>query len=105
MNRATCFAYGGVPAARDWIAQAEQELAAGQPAYALAVGGELHWTDRDEYRQQSRDLLIGAYRALNRPALAEIVEVHTAHRDLESAQILVQPGEPGWELQTGKIIK
>jgi histone PARylation factor 1-like protein len=93
MNRATCFAYGGIPQARDWIAQAEQELAAGRPAYALAIGSELHWADHDEYRQQSRELLIGAYRALNRPAMAKIIDIHTAHRDLASVQILITPSE------------
>jgi hypothetical protein len=79
------------PMAAEWIAQAEQELAAGLPAFALAVGGELHWLDQNRYRDQSRDLLVRAYRLLGRDALAEIVEVHTAHRDLESVHVLVPP--------------
>jgi hypothetical protein len=79
----------GTPRADQWIAQAERELAAGQPALALVVGGELHWLDRDRYRQQSHDLLTGAYRALGRDALAEIVEVHTAHRDLRDVDVLI----------------
>lgn len=78
------------PAAREWIAQAERELAVGQPALALAVGGELHWLDRDEYRTISRDLLVGGYRALGREALAEIVRVHTENRDLRSVDVLVR---------------
>ncbi|WP_170208483.1 ADP-ribosylation family protein [Micromonospora pisi] len=83
----------GTPQAAAWIAQAERELAGGEPAFALALGGELHWVDRDEYRSQSRDLLAGAYRALGRDALAEIVEVHAAHRDLRSVNVLVAPDQ------------
>lgn len=78
------------PAARDWIAQAQRELAAGQPALALAVGGELHWLDQDEYRTSSRDLLVGAYRTLGREAFAEIVAVHTENRDLRSVDVLAR---------------
>lgn len=52
------------------------------------MGIELHWTDLDQYRLASRDLLTGAYRALGREALAGIVEVHTAHRDLTSVNVL-----------------
>lgn len=75
------------PESAEWIAQAEQELAAGKPALALAVGAELHWVDRDAYRLQSRDLLVGAYRLLGRDALTEIVEVHAAYRDLRSVNV------------------
>jgi hypothetical protein len=56
---------------------------------ALAVGGELHWEDLEQYRRASRDLLAGAYRALGRDALAGIVEVHVAHRNLRSVSVLV----------------
>jgi hypothetical protein len=75
-------------AAAGSIAQAEQELAAGAPALALAVGAELHWLDADRYRETSRDLLISAYRALGRHALADIIEVHIANRDLRSVRVL-----------------
>ncbi|WP_433061149.1 ADP-ribosylation family protein [Dactylosporangium sp. CS-033363] len=70
------------------IAEARAELAAGRPALALMVGGELHWLDADEYRAESTELLTGAYRALGRDALAEIIEVHHAHRDLRSVEVL-----------------
>ncbi|MFI1990368.1 ADP-ribosylation family protein [Actinoplanes sp. NPDC020271] len=73
-----------------WIAEAGRELAAGRPALALAVGSELHWLDRPEHRQAGLDLLVGAYRALGRDALAEIAAVHAAHRDLASVQVLVR---------------
>jgi hypothetical protein len=64
------------------------------PAFALAVGGELHWLDQDEYRTASRELLVGAYRALGRDALAAIIEVHIAHRDLRSVGVLVRNQGP-----------
>lgn len=78
----------GSPEAARWIADAERELAAGLPAYALAVGGELHWLDRDEHRRAGRELLVGAYRALGREALAGIAEVHAAYRDLPHVDVL-----------------
>ena len=80
----------GSSEAAGWIADAERELAAGLPAYALAVGGELHWLDRDEYRRAGLDLLVGAYRALGRDALAEIAEVHATHRDLPRVDVLAR---------------
>ncbi|MBO3739329.1 ADP-ribosylation family protein [Actinoplanes flavus] len=84
--------FGKDPAkAAEWIAEAESELAAGRPAFALTVGSELHWLDRDEYREAGLALLTGAYRALGRDALAEIAEVHAAHRDLRSVQVLTEP--------------
>lgn len=69
-----------LPEARTWITAAESELAAGHPALALAVGGELHWLDRDDYRHEGHALLTGAYRALGRHALATIADHHAAHR-------------------------
>ena len=55
------------------------------------MGGELHWSYLDQYRQVSRDLLAGAYRALGRDALAGIVEVHVTYRGLRSVSVLVPP--------------
>jgi hypothetical protein len=70
------------------IAAARAELAAGRPALALVVGGELHWLDADEHRAAATELLTGAYRALGRDALADIVEAHHANRDLRSVEVL-----------------
>jgi hypothetical protein len=82
-------AFGKDPvSSAEWIAEARRELADGRPALALAVGSELHWADRDEYRQDGLDLLVGAYRELGREALAEIATIHAAHRDLRSVQVL-----------------
>lgn len=47
-----------------WIAEANHELAAGEPALALAIGSELHWLDLDDYRQAGLDLLVGAIACL-----------------------------------------
>jgi hypothetical protein len=89
-DRLSVFEGDAAQAAR-WIADAERELAAGRPALALAIGGELQWLDQDEYRRQGLDLLTGAYRMLGRDALADIAEIHAEHRDLSSVEILVRP--------------
>lgn len=78
------------PEVRDWIALAERELAAGQPAYALVLGRELHWFDAEDYRADALRLMTAAYRALGRDALAEIATVHHAHRDLRSVAVLTR---------------
>ncbi|BCJ39576.1 hypothetical protein GCM10010168_92450 [Actinoplanes ianthinogenes] len=70
------------------IADARRELVSGRPALALAVGMELHWVDGDEYRDAGRDLLVDAYRALGRHALADIATIHAANRDLPTAEVL-----------------
>ncbi|MET7403922.1 hypothetical protein ABZS66_61720 [Dactylosporangium sp. NPDC005572] len=48
----------------------------------------LHWWDGDPFRAAATELLTGGYRALGRDALAEIVEVHHANRDLRSVDVL-----------------
>jgi hypothetical protein len=75
------------PEVRAWIEQAREELAAGRPAYALVLGRELHWFDQDEWRAEGLELLVAAYRALGRDALAEIAVVHHRHRDLPSVGV------------------
>ncbi|GIJ50304.1 hypothetical protein Val02_71900 [Virgisporangium aliadipatigenens] len=81
--------YRDPAAARRHIDLARAELAEGRPAFALTVGGELHWCDVDAFRHEALELLTGAYRALGRDALASIVEVHYANRDLRSVNVLV----------------
>ena len=75
------------PKVTAWIDTARAELRDGKPAFALALGRELHWFDLDDYRDASLELLAGAYRTLGRNALAGIVEVHHAHRDLRSVAV------------------
>lgn len=72
---------------REWIDEARDELARGKPAFAYILGRELHWFDGDAHRAVAAELLIGAYRALGRDALAEIARVHTDKRDLASVGV------------------
>lgn len=66
-----------------WIDEARDELASGRPAWAWALGHELHWLDADSYREASRELLVGAYDALGAKPLSRITELHHRSRDLE----------------------
>ena len=75
------------PAVKQWIAEAFTELEAGAPGRALFLGRELHWLDKDEWRAECTDLLVRAYEALGRHALADIVRLHHAHRDLTSVGV------------------
>jgi hypothetical protein len=76
----------------DWMIDwAERELAAGRPAFAAVVGHELRFEDFDEYRDRGWNLLIAAYRALGRHALADIAAVHYASLDLVSTHVLTSP--------------
>ena len=68
-----------------WIARARSELQAGRPALALVLGRELHWLDHAPWREVSGELLIGGFRGFGRDALAEVVRMHHAHRDLRQA--------------------
>lgn len=72
---------------REWIAEAREELAKGKPAFAYTLGRELHWLDSDRYRKESAELLVAAYEAMGRHALAEITRVHVANRDLPSVGV------------------
>ena len=71
----------------EWIERARVELDQGRPAFALVLGRELHWFDADEWRAAGLELLVAAYRALGRDALAEIAWVHHRHRDLQSVAV------------------
>lgn len=80
--------------ARAWIAEARAELAAGQPLRALFLARELHWFDGDVLRDEARDLGVDAYRAVDRPQLADVLRVHCQHRDLGSVDIYLPPDVP-----------
>lgn len=69
---------------------AVEALERGDATEALCLGRDLHWrSDGDPAREEAaRDLLVRAYRALGRDALAEIAEVHHAARGLASAAVL-----------------
>lgn len=74
-------------ALRGLIEQALRELGSGEAGAALVLGRELHFCDHDETREASLELLVGAYLALGRNALADIARVHHRHRDLRSVGI------------------
>ncbi len=67
---------------RRLVVEARAALDRGEPAFALALGRDLHWADRRELRADALDLLVRAYRMLGREALAQIAEVHHCHRDI-----------------------
>jgi hypothetical protein len=73
------------------ISEAEQAINEGRPAKALKIAKEL-WVrgtkTKREIEEASYPLLIAAYEALGRPALAEVVRVHAKHRRLPSVDIL-----------------
>ncbi|MGW6569602.1 hypothetical protein [Streptomyces sp. NPDC054975] len=77
----------GVRAARD---EALRRAGAGDPAEALALGRDLHWASygRAEHEEYAHELLAVAYRALDRPALAEIAAAHHRHRALQKVDVL-----------------
>ena len=80
--------------AAPWVEQARRELAEGSPLRALFLGRELHYVDPDALRETAAELMIGAYRALGRDALADVVRVHHDHRDLRSVGIYGPMPEP-----------
>jgi hypothetical protein len=80
--------------ARGFVEEARRALAAGDVAHALALGRDLHWADIEALRAETLELLVGAYRALGREALAAIAEAHHRHRDLTSVAVL-EPDQGG----------
>jgi hypothetical protein len=78
---------------RELIAEAERAIAEGRPAKALKIAKEL-WVrgtaTRPEIEGASYPLLIAAYEALGRPALAEVVRVHAKDRRRPSVDIFEQ---------------
>jgi hypothetical protein len=66
---------------------ARRELGQDKPACALVVGQELHHLDESRFRKVARELLVSAYEALGRDALAQIARLHYRHRDLRNVGI------------------
>ena len=79
-------------ALRPAVDEAVARCRAGDPAEALALGHDLHFyatADHPERATAAVELLEAAYRALGREALAGVLKVHEAHRDLPSAHVIL----------------
>ncbi|GAA2482421.1 hypothetical protein GCM10010406_18390 [Streptomyces thermolineatus] len=77
------------------VDEARRRLAAGDPAEALVLGRDLHRAScghpaREAY---ANELLVAAYRALDRPSLAGIAEAHHRHRSLPHVDVLGPRGK------------
>ena len=79
------------------LAEARRRCAAGDPAEALVLGRDLHWASGGDPAREAAaaELLLSAYEALDRPALAAVAEAHHRHRDLPHVDVLeARPGRP-----------
>lgn len=72
----------------DVVAEARQALRDGFPGTALKLGKDLWSFDGERKQAYAYELLKDAYDALGREALRRVLEVHHAHRDLPSVDIL-----------------
>jgi len=80
------------------LAEARRRCAAGDPAEALVLGRDLHWASGGDPAREAAaaELLLSAYEALDRPALAAVAEAHHRHRDLPHVDVLeARPGRSG----------
>jgi hypothetical protein len=76
------------------IDQALQDLRDGAPGRALLLGQELHWLDAPEYRAPCSELLVRAYSALGRRALADLLRAQYTHIDPSIAVFELPPPHP-----------
>ncbi len=94
LRRLAAFRHEQRTVVEPWIAQALEELKAGDPGRALFLGRELHWLDRPLWHATSAELLIRAYGALGRRALAELVRRHYLQRDPGAEVYELPPPRP-----------
>ncbi|MGW6062262.1 ADP-ribosylation family protein [Streptomyces sp. NPDC055189] len=75
------------------VREARRRCTAGDPSEALVLGRDLHWASGGDPAREAlaNELLVLAYRALDRPGLAEIAAAHHRHRSLPQVDVL----EPG----------
>lgn len=71
--RADAYRRDDRPRIDSWIALAEQELAAGKPAFALVLGRELQSRGLDHWHAKTIGLLTDAYRTSGRNVFAQIL--------------------------------
>ncbi|WP_328767456.1 ADP-ribosylation family protein [Streptomyces sp. NBC_00286] len=74
------------------VEEARRRCSAGDPAEALVLGRDLHWASGGDPAREAlaNELLVMAYRVLNRPSLAEIAGAHHRHRSLPRVDVLEQ---------------
>lgn len=72
----------------DVVEEARQALREGYPGTALKVGKDLWAIGGERHTEYAYELLDGAYSALGRDVLREVLRVHRANRDLPSVDIL-----------------
>ncbi|MFE0130881.1 ADP-ribosylation family protein [Streptomyces sp. NPDC059037] len=72
------------------LEEARSRCSAGDPTEALLLGRDLHWASGGDPDREAlaHELLVLAYRALDRPALAGIAEAHHRHRSLAKVDVL-----------------
>ena len=72
------------------VEEARRRCSAGDPAEALVLGRDLHWASGADPARETlaNELLVMAYRALNRPSLAEMAGAHHRHRSLPRVDVL-----------------
>ncbi|MGW6023498.1 ADP-ribosylation family protein [Streptomyces sp. NPDC055099] len=72
------------------VEDARRRCAQGDPTEALLLGRDLHWASAGDTDREAlaHELLVLAYRALDRPALRAIAEAHHRHRSLPQVDVL-----------------
>lgn len=86
------------------VAEARRALEAGFPATALKLGRELWSLRGSACEAAASELLVGAYRALGRPELAEIAGLHARHRNLPRVDITEYDEEALEKLARGELV-
>lgn len=76
------------------VAEARRRCTAGDPAEALVLGRDLHWASGGDAVREAwaNELLVMAYRALDRWSLAGIAQAHHRHRALPDVDVLMSRG-------------
>ncbi|MFD0548107.1 hypothetical protein ACFQ0X_02235 [Streptomyces rectiviolaceus] len=77
-------------ALRESVEEARRRCSAGDPTEALLLGRDLHWASVGDPTREAlaNELLVTAYRALDRPGLAETADAHHRHRSLPKVNVL-----------------
>lgn len=72
------------------VQDARRRCAQGDPTEALLLGRDLHWASAGDPDREAlaNELLLLAYRALDRPALTAIAGAHHRHRSLPDVNVL-----------------